>query len=113
MPTLQKHRLAVRRVRIHPNIRINRRVAQAAHNRAVHLLPHGRAVRNMVLPVDVQARVLSRHDLLVANGLRAVGVQVPLQADVEVFGQLFVVACRGQPAEGDGVKVASAFAGFG
>ena len=83
-----------------PNITIDSLLPPAQH-RPVQLLPHGRAVPEVVLPVDVKARELAGHGLLVGHGLRLVRVEEPLPRGlvVEGRGELGVVAGGREPAE--------------
>lgn len=100
----------MRGVRIDADVLVDGGLAQVPQDRAVHLPPHGRAVRHVVLPVDVQPRVLPRHDLLVAERLLLGGVLEPLELVLvkKLRRQLRVVAGVRQPAERYHVEVAPA-----
>lgn len=73
------------------------------HQGAMHLLPLHVQV---VFPIDVQARMLARHDLLMRQGLPAIRIHEPFSPG-QVLRQLGVVAALQQPAERDDVQVAA------
>lgn len=75
----EQHLLAVLGVGVGADVRVDGSLAQGAQDGAVHLPPHGRAVRHVVLPVDVQPRMLPRDDLLVAERPLLGRVLEPLQ----------------------------------
>lgn len=94
---------------IRANVAVDGHLLVGTHQGAMHLLPHACAVQQVVFPIDVQARVLARHDLLMRQGLRAIRIHepFPLRQAVEALRQLGVVAALRQPAERDDVEVAA------
>lgn len=73
----------------------------------MHLFPHSRAMPNVILPVNVQVRIFTRHDLLMRQWLRLVRVKIPVPCPniVERMCQRFIVALVWKPTEGDDIEV--------
>lgn len=116
VPPRQQHVLAVLRVLVRSYVSVNRLdpVSVSEYDGAVHLLPHCRAVSHVILPVDVEPCILARHNLLVGQGLGAVGVEEPFQVIgfVEFARQFCIVTLSWEPAKGYDVEVAAVFPGF-
>lgn len=110
---LEQHLTAMLCVFQWPNVSVNGTLA-SPQNCAVQFLPHGRAVPEMIFPVDIKSRELAGHCLLVRYWLRFVGIQKPLPCShiIEGVREFGIVAGVRQPAERDHVEMAAASSGF-